>query len=137
MDGCWSFDRARDLVLIASLERHRATGRIGLGLVGGLGVRAGALGSSVAHDSHNLIVAGAAARDMLACIRWLAESGGGFVVASEGEVRARLPLPFAGLLSLDGADAVCDQLEEVNQAARGWVAAWPRRSGPSRSWPCQ
>jgi len=118
VDGCWSFDRARDLVLIASLERHRATGRIGLGLVGGLGVRAGALGSSVAHDSHNLIVAGAAARDMLACIRWLAESGGGFVVASEGEVRARLPLPFAGLLSLDGADAVCDQLEEVNQAAR-------------------
>ena len=118
MDGCWSFDRARDLVLIASLERHRATGRIGLGLVGGLGVRAGALGSSVAHDSHNLIVAGTAARDMLACIRWLAESGGGFVVASEGEVRARLPLPFAGLLSLDGADAVCDQLEEVNQAAR-------------------
>ena len=72
----------------------------------------------MAHDSHNLIVAGTTARDMLACIRWLAESGGGFVVASEGEVRARLPLPFAGLLSLDGADAVCDQLEEVNQAAR-------------------
>ena len=118
MDGRWSFDPGRDLVLIASLERHRATGRIGLGLVGGLGLRAGALGSSVAHDSHNLIVAGVAARDMLACVRWLSESGGGFVVASEGEVRARLPLPFAGLLSLDGADAVCDRLEEVNQAAR-------------------
>ena len=118
VDGRWSFDPGRDLVLIASLERHRATGRIGLGLVGGLGVRAGALGSSVAHDSHNLIVAGAAARDMLACVRWLSESGGGFVVASEGEVRARLPLPFAGLLSLAGADAVCDQLGEVNRAAR-------------------
>jgi adenine deaminase len=129
VDGCWSFDRARDLVLIASLERHRATGRIGLGLVGGLGVRAGALGSSVAHDSHNLIVAGAAARDMLACIRWLAESGGGFVVASEGEVRARLPLPFAGLLSLDGADAVCDQLEEVNQAARALGCGLPSPFG--------
>ena len=73
---------------------------------------------------------------MLACIRWLAESGGGFVVASEGEVRARLPLPFAGLLSLDGADAVCDQLEEVIRPPR-WVAAWPRRSGPSHFWPCR
>ena len=59
VEGCWSFDPGRDLVLIASIERHRATGRIGLGLVGGLGLRAGALGSSVAHDSHNLIVAGA------------------------------------------------------------------------------
>ena len=89
VERCWAFDPDRDLVLIASLERHRASGRIGLGLVTGLGLRAGALGSSVAHDSHNLIVAGTEARDMLACIRALAESGGGFVVASAGEVRAR------------------------------------------------
>jgi adenine deaminase len=54
----------------------------------------------------------------MACVRSLAESGGGFVVASEGAVRARLPLPFAGLLSLDGAEAVCHQLQEVTQAAR-------------------
>ena len=118
VEGCWSFDPGRDLVLIASIERHRATGRIGLGLVGGLGLRAGALGSSVAHDSHNLIVAGTEARDLLACARSLAESGGGFVVSLEGKVRARLPLPLAGLLSLDGADTVCHLLQEVNQAAR-------------------
>ena len=111
-------DPDRDLVLIASLERHRASGRIGPGLVAGLGLRARALGSSVAHDSHNLLVAGTAARDMLACVRGLAESGGGFVVASAGEVRARLPLPFAGRLPLDGAEAICHRLEEVNRAAR-------------------
>jgi adenine deaminase len=117
-EDCWAFDPERDVVLIASIERHRASGRIGLGLVGGLGLtRHGALGSSVAHDSHNLIVAGTNPLDMLACARALAKHGGGFVVASEGAVQALLPLPVAGLLSLAEADVVCGQLEEVEQAA--------------------
>ena len=89
----------------------------------------GALGSSVAHDSHNLIVAGTNARDMLVCARALAEHGGGFVVASGGTVRAMLPLPVAGLLSLEDADTVCRQLDEVNHAAAG--AGLPAR-GPVR-----
>src|SRR5206468_1297229 len=77
-DGAWAFDPEVDVALIASIERHRASGRIGLGLVAGLGLRhPGALGSSVAHDSHNLIVAGTDARDLLACVRALAECGGG------------------------------------------------------------
>jgi adenine deaminase len=118
-DGQWVFDPARDVLLAASLERHRATGRIGLGLVAGFGLkRHGALGSSVAHDAHNLIVAGTNPRDMLACVRALAESGGGFVVAADGQVTARLPLPVAGLLSLQEAGTVCRQLHEVNAAAR-------------------
>lgn len=117
--GVWRWDPARDVLLIASIERHKALGRIGLGLVAGFGVkRPGALGSSVAHDSHNILIAGTNLRDMLACARALGESGGGFVVASEGEIRARLPLPFAGLLSLDPADTVCRQLEEVERAAQ-------------------
>jgi adenine deaminase len=111
-------DTERDILLIASIERHRASGRIGLGLVSGLGLtHDGALGSSVAHDSHNLIVAGTNARDMLACARALAEHGGGFVAASGGSVRALLPLPVAGLLSLEDADTVCRQLNDVNHAA--------------------
>ena len=119
VDGHWSFDPECDVALIASIERHRATGGIGLGLVSGFGLRrAGALGSSVAHDSHNLIVAGTNARDMLACVRSLQESGGGFVVAAEGAVTARLPLPIAGLLSPECADTVCRQLGEVGEAAR-------------------
>ncbi len=118
-DGGWQFDPGHDVVLVASIERHRATGRLGLGLVGGFGLTSpGAIGSSVAHDSHNLIVAGTNPRDMLVATRALAKHGGGFVVVSEGTVRAILPLPVAGLLSLESADVVCRQLAEVNHAAR-------------------
>jgi adenine deaminase len=117
VDGRWAFDPERDVILIASIERHRASGRIGLGLVSGFGLtHDGALGSSVAHDSHNLIIAGTNARDMLTCARALLEHGGGFVAASGGAVKALLPLPVAGLLSLEGADTVCRQLEQVNRA---------------------
>jgi adenine deaminase len=119
VEGQWRWDPARDVLLIGSIERHKAMGRVGLGLVAGFGLqRPGALGSSVAHDSHNLIIAGTNPTDMLACARALAESGGGFVVVSEGEVRARLPLPLAGLLSLENAETVCCQLAEVERTTR-------------------
>src|SRR5262249_18530830 len=118
-EGRWVFDSERDVALVASLERHRKTGQMGLGLVSGFGFRRpGALGSSVAHDSHNLIVAGTNPRDMLVCIRALAESGGGFVAAADGAVQARLPLPIGGLLSTATSDTVCRQLEDVYGAAR-------------------
>lgn len=118
-NGAWSFDPARDIALIASIERHRATGSMALALVQGFGLRReGALGSSVAHDSHNLIVTGTSPRDMLACVRALEEMGGGFVVVAGGKVRAGLPLPIAGLLSTESADTVCRQLKEVRDAAR-------------------
>jgi len=108
-----------DVALIASLERHRRTGHCGLGLVSGFGFRrAGAFGSSVAHDSHNLIIAGTNNRDMLTCVRALEETGGGFIVVADGEVQASLPLPLAGLLSLESAETVCRQLENLNTAAR-------------------
>ena len=78
VDGLWTFDPERDVVLIASIERHRATGRIGLGLVSGFGLtHDGAIGSSVAHDSHNLIIAGTNPGDMLACAgRWRSTAAG-------------------------------------------------------------
>jgi len=118
VDGDWAFDPERDVLMIASIERHRASGRIGLGLVSGFGLTCdGALGSSVAHDSHNLIIAGTNPRDMLVCARALAAQGGGFVAAAAGHVQAILPLPVAGLLSLGDADKVCRQLEDVNRAA--------------------
>jgi adenine deaminase len=119
VEGRWQFDAAQDVLLLASIERHRALGRIGLGLVSGFGLqREGALGSSVAHDSHNLLIAGSNPADMRTCARALAEMGGGFVVAADGVVRARMPLPFAGLLSTQDATTVCSQLEEVEAAAR-------------------
>jgi adenine deaminase len=117
--GAWAFDPNIDVALIASVERHKASGKVGLGLVSGFGFnRPGALGSSVAHDSHNLIVAGTNPRDLLACIHALAKLGGGFVASIGGEVRAALPLPVAGLLSDLDADAVRAQLDAVHRAAR-------------------
>jgi len=118
VDGRWAFDPECDVLMIASIERHRASGRIGLGLVSGFRLtHDGALGSSVAHDSHNLIIAGTNARDMLICASALAAHGGGFVVAAGGLVQAILPLPVAGLLSIEPADVVCRQLGEVDRAA--------------------
>jgi len=105
------------LVLGVCIERHRATGKRGLGLVEGFGLQCdGALGSSVAHDSHNLMIVGTNPRDMLACIRALQETGGGFVVAAGGEVLAQLPLPVAGLMSTADAATVCRQLGELHAA---------------------
>jgi adenine deaminase len=118
-DGHWVFDPGRDVVLLASIERHRATGNVGLGLVSGFGLRRhGAMGSSVAHDSHNLIVAGTNSRDMLACVRALETSGGGWVAVTDGEVRALLPLPVAGLMSTDDAPAVCRKLNALLDVTR-------------------
>jgi adenine deaminase len=114
----WAFDPERDVILFASIERHRTSGWIGLGPVTGFGLtHHGALGSSVAHDSHNLVIAGPNARGMLTRAGALVESQGGFVAASAATVNSLLPPPIAGLLSLEDAAAVCRQLEEVNRAA--------------------
>jgi adenine deaminase len=130
-DGHWAFDPTGDVVMVASLERHRATGNVGLGLAAGFGLRKhGALGSSVAHDSHNLVIAGTNPRDMLVCARALAETGGGFVVAADGAVQARLPLPFAGLVTPAPYETVCRELQDVRQAARRLGSPLPDPFGP-------
>jgi adenine deaminase len=98
-DGWLEADPARDLAKIAVVERHHATGRIGVGLVRGFGLRRGAFASTVAHDAHNIVVVGTADADMTACVRRLAEIGGGIVVAEAGTVVDELPLPVAGLMS--------------------------------------
>jgi adenine deaminase len=118
-DGAWAFDPAHDVALIACVERHRATGKVGLGLVSGFGFREhGAFGSSVGHDSHNLVIAGTNPTDMLACANALKESGGGFVAAAGGGVKALLPLPIGGLLSPGTGKEVAEGLARVNAAAR-------------------
>ena len=117
-DGRWSFDQNIDVVMVANIERHHATGSIGLGLVEGFGFRTdGAIGSSVAHDSHNLIIAGTNPRDMLTCARAMEQIGGGFVVAREGTIVGKVPLPVAGLLSTEPASVVCEQLASARRAA--------------------
>jgi adenine deaminase len=92
-------DHTRDLAKIAVIERHHATGRVGLGLVQGLTLSRGAVASTVAHDHHNLIVAGMDDASMLLAARRVAELGGGMVVAGGGSVLAELALPVGGLMS--------------------------------------
>ena len=111
-------DPSRDLVKLACVERHGRTGGIGLGLVSGLGLRHGALGSSVGHDHHNLMLAGVDDRDMHLAATRLAELGGGFVVVADGQVQAELPLAIAGLVSNAPIEEVRRDLDAVEAAAR-------------------
>ena len=98
-DGNIVADPGRDLVKIAVLERHHASGRIGLGFATNVGLKRGAFASTVAHDAHNIIVLGVDDADMAACACRLADIGGGIVVAEGGRVVEELPLPVAGLMS--------------------------------------
>ncbi|MGH2345291.1 MAG: adenine deaminase, partial [Chloroflexota bacterium] len=111
-------DPERDIAKLAVIERHGGTGRIGLGLVRGLGLREGAIASTVAHDAHNLVVAGMNDDDMLLAARRLGETGGGVVVVSGGAVRTELALPIAGLLSPLPIAEVADCLDALDAAAQ-------------------
>lgn len=117
-DGEAVADPARDLLKLAVLERHHATGRMGLGFVRGFGLRRGALASSVAHDSHNLIVVGANDDDMAAAARAVIRMGGGQAVADGGRIVAELPLPIAGLMSDLPLEEVAARVEAMAAAAR-------------------
>ena len=107
-----AFCAGNGLVKLAVLERHHASSRVGLGILRGLPLRAGAMATTVGHDSHNLIVAGDNDADMLAAIDALEECGGGYVVVSEGRVLAKLALPVAGLMS----DAPLEEILRHQQA---------------------
>ena len=98
-DGALVADPAHDLVKIAVLERHHASGRVGLGFATNVGLKRGAFASTVAHDAHNVVVLGVDDADMAACAARLAEIGGGIVIAEGGRAVEELPLPIAGLMS--------------------------------------
>ncbi|MDQ7819246.1 MAG: adenine deaminase [Armatimonadota bacterium] len=109
-------DPARDLLKLAVLERHTGSGRVGLGLVRGFGLRLGALASTVAHDAHNLIVVGCSDEAMRAAVEVILEMRGGLVAVAGREV-ARLPLPLAGLMSDQPIAAVADQFRRLRALA--------------------
>ncbi|MGA9859650.1 MAG: adenine deaminase [Solirubrobacteraceae bacterium] len=109
-----------DLAHAAVIERHRSTGRIGLGFVTGFGVARGAIASTVAHDAHNVVVVGAldgGGPDMAAAVARLAELGGGQVAVLDGAVVGEVPLPLAGLMSDRSAAEVSAQIEALGVAA--------------------
>ena len=110
-------DPERDIAKIVVLERHRDTGRFGVGFVKGLGVRRGAFGSSVAHDAHNFVVAGADDLSIVTALKGLAEIGGGLVTADGQNLTASFPLPIGGLMSYLQPEEVSAELAKMERAA--------------------
>ncbi len=110
-------DPDRDILKMAVVERHRATGNVGLGLVQGTGLARGAIATSVAHDSHNIAVVGVSDEEMLAAVLAVKQMGGGLVAVAGGRTLASLPLPVAGLLSEGYMRDVAEEIAECIDAA--------------------
>ncbi|MCX7920049.1 MAG: adenine deaminase [bacterium] len=117
-NGCVVADTTRDLLKLAVIERHNASGNIGLGLLHGFGLKSGALATSVAHDSHNLIVVGTNDTDMLTAAVQIIKMQGGLVVVNNQQIIESLPLPIAGLISPLPLPEVKNKLAAVNRAAK-------------------
>ena len=117
-DGAAHPDIKEDILKIAVVERHKATGNIGIGFVQGFGLKKGAIGSSVAHDSHNVVIVGTNDQDMLKVVEVIQAMRGGLVAVLDGKVLASLPLPIAGLMSGAPVARVNYQLEALHGATK-------------------
>jgi adenine deaminase len=116
VDGAVEANPDLDLAKAASIERHGGSGSIGLGFVQGLGLQRGAVATTVAHDNHNLFVVGTNDADMLVAVERLAAAGGGMVAVEDGEVRALVELPIAGLISDRPVAEVAAQVDKLDRA---------------------
>jgi adenine deaminase len=116
-DGFIMPDTSRDILKLAVVERHQATGNIGLGLISGFGLKRGALASSIAHDSHNIVVVGTGDEDIFLAIKEVERLKGGLVVVAGGQVLDSLAMPVAGLLSEEPLESVVARLDRLEQTA--------------------
>lgn len=107
-----------DILKIAVVERHRATGNVGVGFVQGFGLKEGAIASSVAHDSHNIVVVGTDDEEMVRAVRMIQKMGGGLIVTGKGKVLASLPLPIGGLMAERSVHQVHRKLVTLHEKAR-------------------
>ncbi len=119
----------RDLLKLVCVERHLATGRVGIGYVRGFGLRRGALASTIAHDAHNIVAVGADDADLLAAIATVAESQGGLAAVADGRVLGHLPLPIAGLLSDRPLPEVAAAYDALETTARDLGSTLPSPFG--------
>lgn len=108
-------DVGQDILKLAVIERHKHTGHIGLGFIRGIGLKKGAIASSVSHDSHNIIVIGTNEADMALAANHICEVGGNVVVA-DGQILAQMPLPIGGLMSEKSGNEVAKDNRQVRQA---------------------
>jgi adenine deaminase len=129
-DGLVVSDTERDILKLVVVERHHATGNIGLGLVKGLGLKRGAIATSIAHDSHNIVAAGVEDKDIFAAIKEIEKLQGGLVVADAGQVLDALPLPIAGLLSDQPVETVVEKLENLEKIAASLGCSLPSPFAP-------
>ncbi len=111
-------DAYNDVAKIVVLERHNNTGRFGVGFVKGLGIHQGAVGSSVAHDAHNFVVAGMDDTSIITALHELADIGGGLTCTLNDEVKASFALPIGGLMSTLDAEDVCSNLAVLENTAQ-------------------
>ncbi|MGE5851008.1 MAG: adenine deaminase [Candidatus Methylomirabilota bacterium] len=118
VNGAVAAGPGADCAKLAVVERHTGSGRVGLGLVAGLNLRSGALATSVAHDCHNIVVAGTQDTDMLGAVREIQRMHGGLVAVRDRQVLARLPLPVAGLVTQAPLQRVAGAMEALTRAAR-------------------
>jgi adenine deaminase len=125
IDGAVVPDPERDILKLAVVERHGKNGNIGVSFVKGFGLKNGALASSIAHDHHNIIVAGTNDEDMALCAKVIEEMQGGFVFVSEGKVLGKLALPIAGLLTEEPVEDVIAGLKEINQVYQNLGGSLP------------
>ncbi|MBA7714395.1 Adenine deaminase [subsurface metagenome] len=116
-DGAIMPDTEKDILKLAVVERHKASGNVGLGLVKGFGLKRGALASSIGHDSHNIIAVGVDDFDILRATEEIENLQGGLVVCANREILASLPLPVAGLLSLEPLEEVVSQFQKLEETA--------------------
>ena len=117
-ESCFSCAANPGLVKLAVIERHKGTGKVGVGLLEGYGLRDGAIATTIAHDSHNIVVAGDSDTDILLAVREVVAMGGGIVTVKHGRVLGRLPLPIAGLMSREDPLKLSDALKEMLASAR-------------------
>lgn len=111
-------DTGRDILKIIVVERHKSTGNIGVGFVNGFGLKDGAIASTVAHDSHNILVVGVNDEDIKFAVNTIIRMQGGQVVVRERKVLADLPLPIAGLMSQNNAEIVAKHVRSLMDAAK-------------------
>ncbi len=116
-DGCFKFNKDKDLLKLAVIERHNATGNIGFSLVENFNLRGGAIASTVSNDSHNILVIGDNDSDMYLAVEEIKKMQGGVIITSGGEVLKKLELPIAGLMSDKPIEVVKDTLEEMHRIA--------------------
>src|SRR5436190_5643943 len=117
LDGQIVSDIERDILKLVVFERHRATGNVGVGFVRGFGLKRGALGSTVAHDAHNVVVVGVTDADIIFAIQAVEAMRGGQVGVADGQSEASLPLPIAGLVSDQPLEIVIQKIAELKSAA--------------------